>query len=170
MRRTVLAVLAALFTYSMPGLGDDAGVYLGIKAGAYEVEQGEVDSNEFALGAYVGYRYNKNLAFELEWAHLYSDNFLGGDFDGDLTALSVVPTLPIDDNWGIYAKLGWAWLDFTLEDNFLDPASGVEDDDNDFFWGFGASWSPEHWEFRGEFQADSDTDLWLYTLGVGYRF
>ncbi len=166
-KATVLAT--ALTVHAGPGLADESGVYLGIKAGGYEVEQGDIDSNEFAFGAYAGYRYNANLAFELEYSRLYADDFLGGDFDGYLTVLSVVPTLPLDDNWDLYAKLGWAWLDFTIDGGFS-PRPGAEDEDDDFFWGLGASWSGENWQVRGEFQADTDTDLMLYTLGIGYRF
>ncbi len=170
MQWKAIVLAAALAVHTGPGLAEDSGIYLGVKLGAYEIEQGDIDSNEFALGAFAGYRYNANLAFEAEYTHLYSDNILGGDFDGDLAVLSAVPILPLTDHWDLYAKLGWAWLDFTLDSNALSPSAGVEDEDDDFFWGVGTSVSGEHWQLRAEFQADSDTDLMLYTLGIGYRF
>ncbi len=142
--------------------------YVGGKLGGYDVDQGIVDINELAAGGYFGYRFNEYVSVEAEYVHLFEDSAFGADIDGDLWAFSVRPTLPLSEDWELYAKAGWGWLDVEVDGGFFGSES---DTDNDFVWGLGAQWSGQSFHVRGEVQADTDVpDFLIYTVGIGIDF
>lgn len=168
MKWTVSAALAAFLWTSQMATAQDNNWYLGGKFGGYDVDQPVVELNDLALGAYGGYRFNPYFSVEAEYINLFEDSVQGIDVDSDLWAFSVRPSYPIGDSWEVYAKLGWAWLEVEADDSFFGSAT---EDDDDFFWGLGTSYSNNGFHIRGEVQADTDVpDFLIYTIGVGIDF
>ncbi len=165
MKKLVLAAAAAFTLQAGAVSAED--FYLGGKLGGYDVEEGFVDINELALGAYFGYRFNEYVSVEAEYVNLFEDSTFGVDVDGDLWAVSVRPTLPLDDEWELYAKAGWGWLDVEADGGFV-STSGTDDD---FIWGLGIQWNGPNFHVRGEVQSDTDVpDFLIYTVGIGVSF
>ena len=61
-----------------------------------------------ATGAAVfgGYRFNENFAVELGYRNLGSNDVLGVDLKANSTQLSMLGTLPMSKEWGVYGRLG----------------------------------------------------------------
>jgi OOP family OmpA-OmpF porin len=153
----------------------DAGVYAGAKLGAYSLDTDEegldIDYSDMAWGFYGGFRFNQYFSAEIEYLSLEedSDKIFGVnvDLEADGWVVSARPTLPLNNNFEVYAKLGWAWLDSKAS------AFGFSetDSEDDFFWGVGATWYINKLHIRGEIQADDDVpDFLVYTVGVGVEF
>lgn len=165
MKKFVLAAAAACTLQA--GAASAENFYVGGKLGGYDVDQGIVDINELALGGYFGYRFNEYVSVEAEYVHLFEDSTFGVDVDGDFWALSVRPTLPLGDDWELYAKAGWGYLDAEASTSF----GSANDSDDDFVWGLGAQWNGSSFHVRGEVQADADVpDFLIYTVGIGFSF
>ncbi len=168
MKLYATVLMAALAVQSGGVNAEDSGIYLGGKLGAYDIDSGPLDINELAAGGYFGYRFNQYVSVEAEYVHLFEDSAFGADIDGDLWVISVRPTLPLNKDWEIFAKLGWGWLDVEVDAGSFGSAT---EEDDDFAWGVGTTWTGEWFHVRGEVQADSDVpDFMIYTIGIGFDF
>ena len=133
----------------------DAGFYLGLAYGAANVESTWTET-DLSGGTYTdpsedfdystvmlqaGYKFNSYVAIEGRyWFGMDEEIFTGEDLTVDTFGIYVKPMYPVTDAFDIYALLGYASSDLTVED-----ASGVIYDPNydidGFSWGIGAAYS-----------------------------
>lgn len=152
---------------------DGSRFYLGAKAGSYLNDDNE-DFSETALGGYGGYRVNQYIAAEAEYLNLSEDSEYSSDFEGDLYVVSLRPSLPLGDNWEIFGKIGWYWLDGDLTENYnRDQPIELSADDDGLFLGVGVTWYLNGFHIRSEYQSDEQGafgGLAIFSLSVGIDF
>ena len=167
---------------------NESGFYGGAGVGTFDVKIDDVDevddtidrydSDDTAWKAYVGYRTNPYLGFELAYVNLGSpdDEILPGvelTTETDGFAPYVVGTLPI--GWfEVFAKAGYYWYD--TEARLSTPLGTVSDSESNdtFTWSAGVGLNVfERVNLRLEYEqfdfdeADDSKALWLTG---GYRF
>jgi len=178
-----LSASAALILICQVAHSEDTGVYAGAKVGGYSFEEDDVEISDIAWGVYGGYMFNRHIGVEAEYLKLEegNDSFPipgtneKGEIEGevDIWALSIKPTLPLSDQWELYAKLGWNWYETEASGSVQGLGTLVSESDSDdgFLWGIGAEWSYDIYHLRAEFQSDDDfPDTSIYTVGVGINF
>jgi len=132
----------------------DSGFYLG---GAYSLlnvdmtttwddgysESSDEDFNEIMLQA--GYKFNSYVAVEGRYWMGVDDNTIWDRQHGDITTeldawgIYVKPMYPVTDAFDVYALLGYASTDYTVD--FNNGLTYNSDDLDGFSWGLGASYS-----------------------------
>ena len=128
----------------------------------------------FSVG--VGYRLNENVAVELGYQD-FGDVSISGNgsatIEADAIQLSVIGGLPVSENVGVYAELGFDLWDAKL--SYTDVpgvGSGSDSDDgNDVYFGLGGYWSVnEKIAIHLDYQVHELDDTEIDTLGVGVSF
>ncbi|NND67636.1 MAG: outer membrane beta-barrel protein [Halioglobus sp.] len=177
------AIVWALILVAQPALSEDMGLYLGYQGGSYwlngEFSHGGTRRSDSgrAHGPYAGYRFHRYGAVEVQ--HLYqkeTDERI--TYEGEVTVVSLRPTLPVNEKWEFYGKLGWAWIDgdLGLTANSFPGERAESVAKNVPLFGLGTRWAMWGLHARVEFQFDGSTlrgeatDIGLYTLGVEYVF
>ena len=134
---------------------EDSGFYLGLAYGAANVESTWTEYNAAGASAtypsedfdystvmlQAGYKFNQYVAIEGRyWIGLDEDILVDETLNIDTFGIYVKPMYPVTDAFDIYALLGYASSDLTVED-----AAGVTYDPNydidGFSWGIGAAYS-----------------------------
>ena len=180
---TIAAVVALAFAggaYAQDN--DDSGLYLGGGVGQFNVDIDDVDdvpetidnysSDDTAWKAFIGYRMNKNLAFEAAYVNLGSpedtiapDTTLEVETDG--FAPYIVGTLPFAA-FELFAKAGY--LIYDTEARVTSPLGSVvvEDSGDEFTWSAGLGLTlADTFNLRLEYemfdvqQVDDANALWL---------
>lgn len=180
---TIAAVAALAFAggaYAQDN--DDSGLYLGGGVGQFNVDIDDVDdvpetidnysSDDTAWKAFIGYRMNKNLAFEAAYVNLGSpedtiapDTTLEVETDG--FAPYIVGTLPFAA-FELFAKAGY--LIYDTEARVTSPLGSVvvEDSGDEFTWSAGLGLTlADTFNLRLEYemfdvqQVDDANALWL---------
>ena len=176
---------------------DDAGFYLGLAYGWQAVELYD-DNNEAATGVdanfgsimlNAGYKFNPYIAVEGRyWFGLSSSNTLGwrSDVPSDITVDSwgiyVKPMYPVTEAFDIYALLGYAGTDLTID--LPSDASITTDSANTFSWGIGAAYDfnenismfVDYTQIANNEDIDTasnevlDVSLDTVNIGVNYKF
>ncbi len=181
-----LSASAALILMCQIAHAEDTGFYAGAKVGGYTFEENDefdFEISDVAWGVYGGYMFNRYIGVEAEYMSLEegddSVSVPGSSVNVDVVGeveswgLSIKPTLPLSDQWELFAKLGWNWYDSQATasiQGFGTQISASESDD-EFFWGIGAAWSHNMFHVRAEYQSDEDyPDSSIYTVGFGVNF
>jgi len=176
---------------------DDAGFYLGLAYGWQAVELYD-DNNEAATGVdanfgsimlNAGYKFNPYIAVEGRyWFGLSSSNTLGwrSDVPSDITVDSwgiyVKPMYPVTEAFDIYALLGYAGTDLTID--LPANAEITTDSANTFSWGIGAAYDfnenismfVDYTQIANNEDIDTatnevlDVSLDTVNIGVNYKF
>jgi OmpA-OmpF porin, OOP family len=220
MNRTSIAASALFFLLATAAQASESGFYLfatggtseespesiGINLGSSEgiihvdPQRVEVDDGAFAWGVGLGYRINRYLAGELEYADFgttdvhehYSDPDQPFPFptEFDLTysnkvtgpVVSVVGTLPLGQNFELFLRGGalFASREFNLEGQPTFEGQGQKFASTVWLGGAGATWSfAQRWGVRAEYQQSGSLDRTLLTgetkvkrisLSALYRF
>ena len=88
------------------------GFYLGGNAGKPKYENGingiSGNSSDISGKLYLGYQFNANLALEAGASDLGSFEGSAGKVDGKSQFLDAVGILPMNDQWSLLGRLGWA--------------------------------------------------------------
>lgn len=169
MFRTMLAVMMLVLCATA-----GAENYVGIGAGQLRLEDSGFEADDTAVKLFGGWRFNRNFALELAYIHGGSpeDRIAGVNVTADPRAMQVsgVGSLPITDNFHVYARAGV--LSWRNEINIADDAT-IRTDGEEFAWGVGTSVDVgNRGSIRLEYEgADLDgTDISLITLSGVIRF
>lgn len=115
--KRVAAALLLSSAVAAPAFAADEGFYAGVKLGQAKYNTtGLTKNNPTAFGVFGGYSINKNFAVEAEYIDLGSVATAGTVGGVAVTAsaktsawgLSAVGTLPLNNNFSLYGKLGFA--------------------------------------------------------------
>jgi OOP family OmpA-OmpF porin len=79
--------------------------YAGIDGGTTKVDNLRDDKGSY--GAFLGYNFHENFAAEIGARRLGSWDDLGGTPDVNQYAVSVVGTLPLQNNFNVFGRLGY---------------------------------------------------------------
>jgi OOP family OmpA-OmpF porin len=179
---TAAAIAALAFAGGAYALDEDSGLYLGGGVGQFNVDIDDVDdvpetiddyrSDDTAWKAFVGWRMNKNIAFEAAYVNLGSpedtiapDTTLEVETDG--FAPYIVGTLPFAA-FELFAKAGY--LIYDTEARVTSPLGSVvvEDSGDEFTWSAGLGLTLfDAFNLRLEYemfdvqQVDDANALWL---------
>lgn len=151
------------------------GVGFGITNMDDDVLGTNVDDDDIGWKLFGGYQFLDNLAVEGAWASLGEHKALTAASKTTGFAIEAVGTVPIQDNFDIFGKLGgFFWSSEQTNTSAVPPT--VDDDGVDLTAGLGVSWQlPKdmiqnvairgEWEFFG-----AEQDVTMYSLGVALQF
>ena len=133
-----------------------------------------LDDTDTTFGIAAGYRINENFAVELGYQDFgevsVSADGASAKVEADAIQLSVIGGMPISENAGIYAELGFDSWDAELSyTNIPDLGTDSESDDGtDIFYGIGAYLSlSEAVNLKFEYQMHELDDADVDVLGLG---
>ena len=168
-RKIVGAVLLAM---GMVGSASAAnGFYAGVSVGEASIDACDdvvgatsCDDSDTSWKIFGGYDLNEYFAVEAAWVDMGEISASGPGVsvtaEGDGFVADVKGTLPINDQFGVFAKVGL--ISWELEGG--GAASGLEDDGNDAMYGVGAHYMfteqfgvVAEWE---RFDTDDEVDMW----------
>ncbi|MBL8511390.1 MAG: porin family protein [Betaproteobacteria bacterium] len=171
-------VFAIASTFTAPTFAE--GFYIGLDAGRARVS-GDEDVPALkttAVGIYGGYQFTKYLATEVSYrdlgkkdVELFNDGSLSisGNVKANTTGASVVATLPIDEAFGLFARLGYARTNAKI--NVPDFGITVKDHINGALYGAGAHYViNKQFDVRAEYTRLNKADTNLFLVGVAYHF
>jgi len=150
--------------------GPDSGWYIGGNLGQADVDDlGDKDTSFKILG---GYQINKHFGAELGYTDFGKASSGGVTFKGTAWELVGVGTLPINDKFSVFGKLGFAMGDGEASA----PGITVSDDSTEVTYGIGVKYNfTPVFGVTAEYQAYPDfangaTDINVFSVGVVYRF
>lgn len=121
-------------------------------------------TNNYSLGANVGYNYNEYFASEIGYNHLWlGDTDTNPNGQVGLEDIALKGTIPLGDVVGLYGRIGvGGYQNVTGTDTNFANSIGV-------LYGAGAQWSlSRQWAFRAEYW--SVTGLGQDIIQVGTQF
>ena len=156
---------------------DGSGFYAGYKGGRYWNQLFRTADREWAHGPYLGFRLHEFVAIEAEYL-FQNETADRVTYEGEVTVVSLRPTLPLTSGWELYAKLGWAWVegDFKLTADSPQGSAAQSLSRDKAFFGLGTRWSMGPVTGRFEYQFDdsvaaySGPDLGFAMLGIEFEF
>lgn len=193
-------VLAAAFfglsLASAPALSQDMGWYAGLNLGQAKVKDFDCtgttscDDKDTAWSIFGGYQINKNFGVELGYVDLGeasgsgTDPFLGtfsATFETTGFELSGVGTLPINEKFSVYGKLGFFMWDLDVKASSSTLGSGsFSEDGTDLTFGVGVRWNftknltaQLQWQRYNDIGDDVTTgkdDVDVLSAGILFRF
>lgn len=147
MRKDVLAALAALaLGAGMQGASAE-GLYLGAGIGQATIKDSPFKDDDIGFKVFGGYGFNQNFAVEAEYIDGGTAKDFGIKVDSSAFAVSVLGSLPLNDAFSLFARLGYAsWK--------LDVKNGPNADDEDLQYGLGAAFNVgAQFQIRAEWEA-----------------
>lgn len=121
--KKIIAALLLSTAVAAPAFAADTGFYAGVTLGRSSTgtpysNATLTKSTDTVLGVLGGYQFTKNWGAEAQYtgAGKFSGNIPGGTFTGksDALSLAAVGTLPLNDSFSLYGKLGFASVKTTL--------------------------------------------------------
>ena len=168
MRKTkLLSTLLLSVTLGAAAFGaqaQDPGFYAGAGVGQSFVDEGAYDDEDTAFSVFGGYQFNRYFGVETGYADFgkIEPEVAGPALEGDSAYLTAVGTLPVSENFALYAKAGvHRWN----VDTSLPGLTGNDDDSGtDPTYGVGAQYRfTDRVALRGEYSRfeveDADADL-----------
>ena len=180
----LLAILFfALSVGSAPAWSQDTGLYAGFGFGQSKVRNlcdGTLncDDKDTALNIFAGYQVNRNFGVEVGYADLgkFSGSVPGFSVTGEVTGfeLSGVGTIPIDQKFALYGKLGFFMWDVDVRGTIGGFGFSGSDDGTDPTLAIGARYSftrnvAMQVQWQRYFDV-GDSDIDVIGLGVLFRF
>jgi OmpA-OmpF porin, OOP family len=108
MKKIVFTILLSAFSVA-PAIAADTGLYAGVKLGTVNYGYGNVSNNSQAgFGFLGGYAINENFAVEVEYDKLGGFDSNTGTIKGSSFGFSGVGSLPFNQNFSLFGKLGIA--------------------------------------------------------------
>jgi OmpA-OmpF porin, OOP family len=168
MRKTkllsTLLLSATLGAAAFGAQAQESGFYAGAGVGQSFVDEGAYDDEDTAFSVFGGYQFNRYFGVETGYADFgkIEPEVAGPALEGDSAYLTAVGTLPVSENFALYAKAGvHRWN----VDTSLPGLTGNDDDSGtDPTYGIGAQYRfNERVALRGEYSRfeveDADADL-----------
>lgn len=186
MKRLLIAsIVAAAFASGAVsaqslGVGPYAGGSVGLSNFSDEGCVGECDKTDIGGKVFAGYMFAPNFGAEIGYGAFgkakvgisgVNAELKSSGFHGFLTAQYPV------DNWAIFGKIGFAWLD--NEVTVSAPVASADDSDSstEFAWGLGVTYTVDkNWGVRGEYEnykydwRGASDNIGFWSLGVQFKF
>lgn len=152
--------------------------YAGVKVGEWNYQSDVGDRQGAIAGFFGGYQINPYLSAEFDYAHASwaiskKGNFTEGS-ESDAVIFSLRPTLRLDENWELFAKIGWSYYAYSLATSSTDGFSLEESgSDNAYVGGLGLGWNKDNSHWRVEYNIsdiNGATDFQTFTIGYALRF
>src|SRR5690606_26898493 len=109
-------------------------LYLGAGYGRFDIDEDEFDENDTVWKAYAGFSFNRAVGIEASWVDFNEAREAGNSFEADGWGVSAVLSLPLSENFSLYAKGG----QFFWESEARALGIPIDDDGDDPFYGAGA--------------------------------
>jgi OOP family OmpA-OmpF porin len=195
MRRISAALAASLpaffFAFSAPAAAQDAGWYIGAAYGMTSfdldttgITNPTVDDSDSGFKIYGGFQFNKHLGAEVGYVDAGKATFSGsaipslgiGAFTGDVKVTAItfagVGTLPLNESFALFGKLGLAAWDAKASASVAGFAGSADDSGTDLLYGVGARYNlNKNWGLVLEFEkVDTDEPVSMTSFGVRYKF
>jgi len=177
-----LAIAAFAAAIALPTqAANEAGPYIGADVGQGHVDAhsgfgGSASGDATAWGIFGGYQFNPYVGAELGYRDFGStnlDNF-GSSSKAHAVQGSVIGTLPVNDIFGVYGRLGVAAVHFNSSN------SGIDTDKTTSVVGLGTSFKVSHqvkiraeYDYYPRIDVDGFGDnakLSTWTVGASYAF
>ena len=188
LKKTSIAALfaaagLAASSVSMAQGMQDRGWYVGGSFGSTEDNEScpstSCDLKDSGWKAFVGYRMNRNLAFEGTYADLGSFK-AGGTFLGlpanvsvDVTSFNAAALgiLPVGDRFGLFGKAGISFTKYDGSGSVGGFSGGNRDDETELLWGFGGTFNlTRNFAIRAEWERLNKSDVTMMSIGAQYHF
>ncbi len=128
----------------------------------------------------LGFNFNPYLGLEAGYYDYGSYDFSGNDSFGTRVngtaraksyGLAAVGTLPVNDLFDLYARVGWVNTELKVSARTPDENANKKNHDNGVAYGVGARWhmTPE-WGLFAEWMKDDEVSVDGYMIGIDYRF
>lgn len=132
MKKIAIAVLLSAFI-AAPAIAAEA--YVGLSAGQNDMDVAGVKEST-AYSVFGGYSFNEYIAGELAWIEFGdADTSLSGiKMKGNAASLSVVGSLPVGQDFSLFAKLGYA-------STKVEATGGPSETKDDVTYGLGAQYN-----------------------------
>ncbi|WP_428036148.1 porin family protein [Amphritea sp.] len=178
----IVASVVAFSLVSANTFAADAGAYVGASLGKtsssafddFETLPGvSVDDNDTGYKIFAGYKFNTNFSVEGSYTDLGEISATDGidkvSASVDTFGVAAVGTLPVNESFGVFAKVGYQAWNVDLKATGMSTQS---DDGSDVFYGVGAAYNMEAISIRGEFERyDIDGENFdMLSLGIAYNF
>jgi OOP family OmpA-OmpF porin len=189
--KALVAVMlpASILVFSPPAAAQaDAGWYVGAAYGttSFDVDMTglpstiTVDDGDSGLKIYGGFQFNKHLGAEVGYVDFgkvaFGGTALGLPVTGDTSlsafTLAGVGTLPLNESFALFGKLGlWIW-DASGTASVAGLSASADDSGTDLFLGAGGRYNfNKNWGLTLEVELyDSDDSVTMTSLGVRYKF
>jgi OOP family OmpA-OmpF porin len=133
-KKIVAAAALAMLAGSSYAAPTD-GVYVGLDVGSTKID--DLDGSKASVGGFVGYSFNENYAVEAAYRHLGTWTISNVDLKATQTALSLVGTLPLNQQFNIFARVGYNRVN--AEASY--QGVSVNESNNGSFYGFGVGYN-----------------------------
>ncbi|WP_332848517.1 outer membrane beta-barrel protein [Massilia sp. S19_KUP03_FR1] len=154
-----LAVLASSAFAATPNT-----FYAGVDAGSTKIDG--FGDNKGSYGAFLGYNFHQNFAAEIGARRLGSWTVFGADVDANQYAASIVGTLPLQNNFNVFGRLGYNKVEAKASYNGFTANA----DDSGVLYGVGVGYQfTPTISGRIEFQKPS-SDSHNLSAGVAFAF
>lgn len=139
-------------------------VYAGLDLGNTSIDG--MDGSQISIGGFVGYSFNTWVAVEGAYRHLGTWTVNGVDANASQTAVSVVGTLPLNEKFNLFGRIGYNRL--TAEASYM--GYSYTDHTNGTLIGIGGGYNfSEKISGRVELQKP-DSSSTNVNVGVVYKF
>jgi OOP family OmpA-OmpF porin len=172
----VVGAAVAFPTASMAQMslkGPDSGWYVGGNLGQSDVDSTGFSEKDTSFKILGGYQINRNFGVEVGYTDFGKAEQGGITFKGNAIELVGVGTLPINEKFGVFGKLGFARGDGEASNGVVT----VSDDSVEVTYGIGVKYNitpvfavTAEYQKYPDFANDSDTDVSVMSIGVIYRF
>lgn len=173
-----LIPLVALSAMSMPAMAAETDAfYSSVGAGVYELDSGQFSGTAPTMKILGGYNFNEFVALEASYSRLFeSSELIEGtriDIDGNVWDLSTKLSYPMGNRFSPYGRFGWSYVDLSAFAQDQSTSIRLNDYDNAFTWGVGATYKINNrFAVGGEVARTqiNEGDLDFLSLNVNYRF
>lgn len=133
MKKLAIAALLSAFT-AAPALAAEP-YYIGINAGQNQIDDSRISSST-AFSVFGGYAFNEYIAGEISYTNFGSadTNVPGISVSGNAAALAAVGSLPLNNDFSLFARLGYA-------STRLEPTGASSETKSDLTWGVGGQYN-----------------------------
>ena len=187
MKRLLTASILAASLASGAALAQSPGVgpYVGASIGLSDYDWsrgcvGECDKTDIGFKLYGGYMFTPNFGAEVGYGAFgkakVSVPGANGEFKSSGFSAFLTAQYPVE-NWAIFGKLGFGWLDNEFEVTTGSAAANYSDSSTKLAWGLGATYMfnknvgvrGEYENYDYDFRGESDS-ITMWSLSVQYKF
>lgn len=173
-----LLSLTALCAFGMPAVAADQSPFYGsIGGGIYHLESDGFDETAPTTKILGGYNFSQNFGVEGSFTRLFeSSETVDGvdiDVDGNVWDLSTKLSMPLNERFTPFARLGWSYVDASLKATEDGDTIRINDYDNALTWAVGTDIRmTSRLSLIGEIARTNidEGDLDFLSVNLSYRF
>lgn len=134
MKKIAIAALLSAFT-AAPALAAET-YYVGVNAGQNQIDVSGINSST-AFSVFGGYTFSDYVAGEIFYTNFGSadTNLPGASVSGNAMGVAAVGTLPLNNDFSLFAKLGYA-------STKVEPSGFSSETKSDLTYGIGGQYNP----------------------------